>query len=87
MKSWQRMGIVAGVAVATVMWAGSAFAAGGKGPQQRAGKANGSALRTATGTQTRQQLRDGSCLSGPGTPAATRAGDRLRLRDGSCLNK
>ena len=82
MKSWQRMGIVVGVAAATVLWADGALAAGRT--QTRAGTSKSSVARTTTGTQTRQRLRDGSCLT-TGTTAGT--GDRLRLRDGTCLTK
>lgn len=92
MNTWQRMGIVVGVVAATVLLADGAFAAGnGKGAPRRAGSANGTVARTATATRTqlRQQLRDGSCLTGTTAPAAagtaTGTGDRLRLRDGSCL--
>jgi len=94
MKMWQRVVITGGVMVVTVLLAGTSLAAGGggggKGPQYRGGNANGNTARTATCTQTRQQLRDGSCLTGTVTAsgaATAGAGDRLRLRDGSCLTK
>ena len=85
MKATYWMGMIA--AVAAILVAGEAFAAGGKGPQHRAGSANGSTLRTATMTQTRQQLRDGSCLQTGPSSSATQGGIRQRLRDGSCLTK
>jgi hypothetical protein len=53
----------------------------------------GDATRDMLQTQTRDQLRDGSCCDGPaldGTGTQTRSGsdqgsgDTLRLRDGSC---
>ena len=89
MNSWHRTMVMAGVAAA-VLFADSAWAAGRT--QTRAGNANGAVMRTSTSTQLRQQLRDGSCLTGTSTSAAktapgTGAGDRLRLRDGSCLTK
>lgn len=89
MNTWHRTMVAAGVAAA-VLWADSALAAGRT--QTRAGNANGTVTRTSTGTQLRQQLRDGSCLTGTATAATkaapgTGAGDRLRLRDGSCLTK
>jgi hypothetical protein len=91
MKIWHRMVITGGVAVATVLLAGTSLAAGGgKGPQYRGGQANGSVTRTETATQTRQQLRDGSCLTGTAATTGTAAastGARQRLRDGSCLTK
>lgn len=92
MKTVQRMVLTGCIAVATVTLAGTSLAAGGggggKGPQYRGGQANGSAMRTETATQTRQPLRDGSCVSGTTgtTAAAAGLGTRQRLRDGSCLN-
>ena len=85
MKSWQRMSIVVGVVAAAVLLADSALAAGRT--QTRAGNSKGNVTRTSTGTQTRQQLRDGSCRPGTAAGTATGTGDRLRLRDGSCLTK
>ena len=92
MKSWQRMVMALGLMAVAVLWTDSAQAAGRT--QTRAGNAKGDVTRTSTCTQAqlRQQLRDGSCLTGTSASAArtvtgTGAGDRLRLRDGSCLTK
>jgi hypothetical protein len=91
MNMWQRTAILGGLAVAVVMLADTSLAAG-KRTQSRSGSANGTVTRTATSTQTqsRQQLRDGSCLTGTTSPTAaggtaTGSGIRQQLRDGSCL--
>ena len=87
MKSWKQMGVAVGMAVAVVLWADNALAAGQS--QTRAGSGKGSVKRTST--QTRQQLRDGSCLTGTATGTAKSGsanaggnGTRQQLRDGSC---
>jgi len=76
----------------TLGLAAPALAGNGRGGS--AGMGNGSQGQAGTPdmTQTRQQLRDGSCLlEGAATQTRTRQGtgtmtrDRLRLRDGSAL--
>jgi len=95
MNRWQYVAIAGVMAAATVLLAADSLAAGGgngRGPQYRAGQTNVRAVGGAASMQTRQRLRDGSCVQ-PATAGAPRgpvmagAGDRLRLRDGSCLTK
>jgi hypothetical protein len=78
--------IVMAVAVVSVLSTGVALA-GGAQKRQQSGKSNGTVTRTNTGTatQTRDRLKDGSCLTVGATATPTRTRDRLK--DGSCLTK
>ena len=77
-------------AIVSIAATGIALAGGGPNRQQ-GGKSNGAITRTqtvtttSTATQSRDRLRDGSCLT-TGT-TATPIQTRDRLKDGSCLTK